>query len=140
VKRHGYAVPIRSEKIGWTVAVRDRGCLFVLLQGHPEYSAGALLKEYRRDVRSYLEGGRSQYPRIPVHYFSAGAVKELEGFKRMATSGTAHPGLMSEFPFASAAKGINYVWERPAQQLFAGWLAEVRRRQALSAASLRAPL
>ena len=36
--------------------------LFVHFQGHPEYGAQTLLKEYRRDIKRFLRGERETYP------------------------------------------------------------------------------
>ncbi len=44
---------------------------FLMLQGHPEYSADSLLREYRRDIRRYLQGERLDWPTMPVNYFDA---------------------------------------------------------------------
>ena len=47
--------------------------LFLFLQGHPEYEAGTLLREYRRDIARFLRGEREHYPAVPQGYFDARA-------------------------------------------------------------------
>ena len=42
---------------------------FLLLQGHPEYGADSLLREYRRDIRRFLHGERLDWPELPRRYF-----------------------------------------------------------------------
>ena len=52
-----YRLLVASPLSGWSVATRQsEGRMLVLLQGHPEYGRLTLLKEYRRDVRRFLEG------------------------------------------------------------------------------------
>ena len=75
-RSNGYDVLIESPQAGWTVATREReGSLTVMFQGHPEYSSDTLLREYRRDLRRYVEGERPTLPAIPEGYLdSAGQV------------------------------------------------------------------
>jgi homoserine O-succinyltransferase len=67
----GYAILTRSDKIGVDAFVRDRGSLFLFLQGHPEYDADSIALEYRRDVRRFLRGERAAHPAVPTGYFDA---------------------------------------------------------------------
>ena len=54
-----------SEEADMHLAVSPDGLRFVFFQGHPEYDAVSLLKEYKREVIRYIEGVRNQYPRFP---------------------------------------------------------------------------
>jgi homoserine O-succinyltransferase len=65
----GYTVLTRSAEIGVDAFVRDRGSLFLFLQGHPEYDADSIALEYRRDVRRFLKGERAAHPAVPTGYF-----------------------------------------------------------------------
>ncbi len=131
IEKHGYTVLLSSAKVGWTVAQRDRGCLFVLSQGHPEYSSATLLREYRRDVRRYLGRQSTTYPRIPVGYLALEAVELLQEFKREATAGAPTLALMERFPFEAVSAGIATDWHRPMERLAGNWLDEVQHRKQL---------
>jgi homoserine O-succinyltransferase len=124
----GYSVLLGAPDIGWTIAARESGCLWVLLQGHPEYSGLTLLKEYRRDVRRFLEKSRPEFPDIPSNYLGAEATRLLLAFKDSALRHPPDPAIMEHFPFQAAARGIVAEWQRPAQGLFAAWLGQVSRR------------
>ncbi len=125
----GYRVLVGSAEVGWSVAMRDRGCLSVLCQGHPEYDATTLLREYRRDVRRYLEGV-GVYPPTPVGYLDPEGVGLLELFKLAANTSGADPSLMESFPFHLCAEHICAHWKGPMERLVGNWLREVARRAA----------
>ena len=146
----GYRVLAGSDAVGWTVAVRDGECLRVLLQGHPEYEATTLLREYRRDVRRYLVGEQDAYPDLPTGYLSPAAAARLEAFRRLAeprravhgaTGGptvtgrrieVAQGGLVDGLPFDVAAADLTATWRPPMVRLLANWLDELVARKAAS--------
>jgi homoserine O-succinyltransferase len=43
------------------------------MQGHPEYDANSLLKEYRRELYRYANNERDNPPPLPENYFSGDA-------------------------------------------------------------------
>lgn len=135
VEEHGYTVLLSSDQVGWTAAASDRGCLTVLLQGHPEYSPTTLLREYRRDVRRYLTGRVRDYPRMPTGYLDLGGVRQLEAFERAALAGERDATLLESFPFESCAQRIAVDWQEPMERLAGNWFTEVRRKKAASAGS-----
>lgn len=65
----GYEVLTRGS-IGVDSFVRREGSLFVFLQGHPEYDAGALGREARRDLARW-QADPTRPPSLPTNYFSA---------------------------------------------------------------------
>ncbi|MGH9344101.1 MAG: homoserine O-acetyltransferase/O-succinyltransferase family protein, partial [Terriglobia bacterium] len=81
----GYAILTESAQAGVDLFAKRQGeSLFVYLQGHPEYGARTLLKEYRRDVRRFLNHERETYPSMPEGYFDADAAKLLADFRENA--------------------------------------------------------
>jgi homoserine O-succinyltransferase/O-acetyltransferase len=138
MQARGYDVLLDGGRHGWTAATRDEdGCSFVLLQGHPEYSLDTLLREYRRDLRRYLDGERLDYPDIPAGYLRRPGVVALEDFKSRATSRTRRPSadVMRGFPFDEAAASVAADWRPSARRLFRNWLSAVETRAELAAAS-----
>lgn len=118
----------------WGVAVRRvEGWSVTLLQGHPEYGATTLLREYRRDVRRFLRGQRGTYPELPAGSLSGADVEALERFRATADG----PAAMARFPFEPIAAGLHASWRAGAEVLFANWLREVaaatRRRAGIAA-------
>lgn len=123
----GYRILIGSGSgdQGWSVASRRvKDSLFVLCQGHPEYSTESLLKEYRRDVRRSLFGrGAVPYPPLPHGYVEGDGLLALEDFAEQATRPGLDPReLFLEFPFEPVAAGLRNTWAEPAAQLYTNWL------------------
>jgi len=52
----GYTLLTWSDENGADAFVRHQRSMLLFFQGHPEYEATTLLKEYRRDVGRYLRG------------------------------------------------------------------------------------
>lgn len=128
----GYVVLVDAPGIGWTVAARERdGRLLVLLQGHPEYSLTALLREYRRDARRFVEGTAPLYPAVPEGYLDAEGIAVLERFR--CDAGPSGRLDMAKFPFHAAAAHIAVDWRGDSEWLFRNFLAEARRRAAPAA-------
>jgi homoserine O-succinyltransferase len=73
----GYDVLTSSPAHGVDSFTKSFGAQFVFLQGHPEYEANSLAREYRRDVGLYLRGETDQRPSRPKGYFAAEAEAEL---------------------------------------------------------------
>lgn len=65
----GYTVLTRGA-MGVDSFVRACGSRFVFLQGHPEYDAGALGREARRDLARW-QADPTRSPSLPTNYFSA---------------------------------------------------------------------
>ena len=128
----GYRIVIGSgpSQAGWSVAARECGeSLFVLCQGHPEYSTLSLLREYRRDVRRYLfRQGAAEYPCPPEGYLSDDAVATFEAFARVATESAEDPqALWEQFPYDEVSGGVQNTWADGAATLYANWLQIARR-------------
>jgi homoserine O-succinyltransferase len=127
-----YQLMVASPRTGWTVATREtEGRLLILLQGHPEYSASALLKEYRRDVRRYLDGSSQSYPTIPQNYLDRAGTALLKAYHTRGESPLGASG--EDFPFQAAVDHIQTQWDHTSRQLFVNWLADARLRTALVA-------
>lgn len=128
----GYRIVIGSgpSDAGWAVAARECGeSLFVLCQGHPEYSTLSLLREYRRDVRRHLSGrGAAEYPCLPEGYLSDDAVATFEAFARRASQSAEDPqALWEQFPYDEVAGSVQNTWASSSATLYANWLREARR-------------
>ncbi|HXR41669.1 MAG TPA: homoserine O-succinyltransferase [Acidothermaceae bacterium] len=130
LQARGYTVVVQSSQAEWTVATVERNrCVLVLFQGHPEYSASTLLREYRRDVRRYLNGERPSYPEIPSGYLDAVGDRLLRRFEAKA-SPQRDPALMTSFPFDAAERHIAADWQRASKSLVSNWLQQVEQRRA----------
>ncbi len=80
----GYGLLTQSEHAGVDLFVKKKtDSLFLYFQGHPEYGALTLLKEYRRDIRRFLRGERETYPSMPRGYFNAATSAILSEFQKL---------------------------------------------------------
>jgi homoserine O-succinyltransferase len=127
----GYRIVIGSgpARAGWAVATKQYDeRLFVLCQGHPEYSTLSLLREYRRDVRRALFGrGALAYPRLPDGYLRPDAEAVLVDFAERAEAPGADPReLWTSFPFEEIAATVENTWAGTSATLYANWLALAR--------------
>lgn len=95
--RCGYRILTRSDQIGVDVFARDLPSRFIFFQGHPEYDALSLQREYMRDIARYLSGERDDYPNIPASYFETATEDVLRRFELRARA-RRDPTLAAELP------------------------------------------
>jgi homoserine O-succinyltransferase len=124
----GYRVLTRSEDAGVDAFVKQRGSLFVFLQGHPEYDAVTLLLEYRRDIGRFLRGQRETYPPTPHGYFDDETIGVLEALRARAIADRREERL-AEFPLQLAAGTVTNTWRATAEALYRNWLAYIRAQK-----------
>jgi len=118
----GYRILSRLPGAGADMFVKQRKTLFLFVQGHLEYDPGALLREYRRDVRKFLAGERASYPQMPCGYFDEDAAAALAAFRRQAL-GNRRFDLLLQFPAAIAEEKLEHPWLGPAVRIYANWLS-----------------
>jgi homoserine O-succinyltransferase len=125
----GYDVLTKSAEAGVDLFVKQRQkSLFVYFQGHPEYGARTLLKEYRRDIKRFLRQERETYPTMPHGYFDPAATRLLTEFQETAL---AHPAeeQMLFFPEKILAEGLQNTWQSSATCIYRNWLQYVSSRK-----------
>jgi len=114
----GYSILTRSAQAGVDIFARELGSRFVFFQGHPEYDALSLQREYMRDIARFLAGERNDYPAIPADYFDAETEEVLARFERHARAerkaeiAAELPGLklLPDVPAGGAATTILRNW------------------------------
>jgi homoserine O-succinyltransferase len=126
----GYTVLTQSVEGGVDSFVKKKKqSLFLHFQGHPEYSAQTLLKEYRRDIRRFLKKERETYPSMPKNYFDAAAAKLLADFRDAALSDRREE-FMEAFPEAALVESLENTWRPSAVTIYRNWLQYVAVRKA----------
>ena len=115
------------------IFIRDGKSRLVFLQGHPEYGAEILGREYLRDMARFLKG-EGPRPDIPENYFdrvTENALQTLDG--RGAGIEDYNDVVMAAVPLQA--------WRVHALRLYANWIAgiaaEKTRRRAPRPISLR---
>jgi homoserine O-succinyltransferase len=119
----GYEILTRSEVAGVDIFARQLGSRFIFFQGHPEYDASSLQREYMRDLARFLSGERNGYPNIPVGYFDAATVAQLENFERRARDNR-DPMLAAELPGLTLRPDL--AGGAAADTIFRNWLGFLR--------------
>lgn len=125
---HGYRILTNSPVTGPDMFTRRAQSLFLFMQGHPEYDAGALLREYRRDVGRFISGRTDRYPETPHGYFDPPTLDLLASFREHAIE-RRHPHLLDSFPLRLDSEPAHH-WHKPAVQIYRSWLEYLLSRQA----------
>jgi homoserine O-succinyltransferase len=97
----------------------------VYFQGHPEYDANSLLKEYKREVLRYVAGELEQPPPFPEHYLSTEAINKAKPFAALAKSsilqGKPLPALLEQ----EIEPLLDNTWGDTSKAVFNNWLGLV---------------
>jgi len=119
----GCSVLAESEEVGVHLAVSPDQFRVVYFQGHPEYGAISLLKEFKRETRLFLNGEREKLPRVPENLFTAeGRDIAVDFVSRLAqTKDTAAP----EFPEAELTSHCDNTWGDTGKAIVNNWLGLV---------------
>jgi homoserine O-succinyltransferase/O-acetyltransferase len=124
----GYTAITKSREAGVGLFAKQKGrSLFVHVQGHPEYAAHTLLKEYRRDIKRFIRGERATYPSLPHGYFDARAIKLLTDFREQAMSDP-REDLLAFFPDV-IAETLQNDWHSTGARIYRNWLEYVLSRE-----------
>jgi homoserine O-succinyltransferase/O-acetyltransferase len=125
----GYEILTLSDDAGVDAFVRHGKSLFLFLQGHPEYDADSLAREYLRDVGRFLKGEQAAAPLMPSGYFTPEVEGELRQLTGLAERMPGH-GLMSRFTNVVSAAHLQQTWRSDAVRLYGNWIDEVAARKA----------
>ena len=124
LERHGYRMLSVSAEAGVHAFVKPGRDGFLFFQGHPEYEADTLLREYTRDVRRFMSGEGQGFPVAPVGCFDADTTTALDALRREAL---ARPGAatLSRFPALTIDSAAEGAWRQAAARLVGNWLGTV---------------
>jgi len=127
----GLPVLVESDDAGVHLAVSPDGFRIVYFQGHPEYDAVSLLKEYKREVTRYFEGEREHGPRYPENYFSAEAGDIARRYFHEAGTAAAAGKALPPFPDAALEALVDNTWGDTGKAIVNNWLGLVYNVTAL---------
>jgi homoserine O-succinyltransferase/O-acetyltransferase len=129
----GHKILARSATAGVDVFAKQDGSFFLYFQGHPEYDADTLFREYRRDVARFLSGERETYPALPQNYFDDVATALAEAFRERAIAGR-RSELMADFPKHALETGLQnswrFSWRSAALGVYEKWVEFLSARKA----------
>ena len=125
LRSHGYTIASRSIEAGVDTFTKQWASLFVYLQGHPEYEGDTLAREFRRDLRLFLEGSRKDAPLIPTEYFDAATEDSMARFRQRAVQ-SRDIAIWDAFPRTWTVRPAPLqAWQATSHQLFSNWLSLV---------------
>jgi homoserine O-succinyltransferase len=122
--RRDYRVLTCSAAAGVDAFVRRGPALALFLQGHPEYDADTLLREYARDVGRFLRGERPVHPGTPAGYFDT-ATEDLLADLAETSRRAPHQDRLPRYAEALAAALPTRTWLPSAMLIYRGWLQEI---------------
>jgi homoserine O-succinyltransferase len=121
----GLKVLVDSEDAGVHLAVSPDQFRIIYFQGHPEYDAISLLKEYKREVLRYINDSRDDAPPFPENYFSEEADKIASQFLAAARSAKERGDAMPQFPDAKLQACVANTWGDTGKAIVNNWLGLV---------------
>jgi homoserine O-succinyltransferase len=121
----GLHVLAESEQAGVHLAVSEDQFRLVFFQGHPEYDAISLLKEYKREAILYFNNERNDYPPFPENYLSPQAQAILEEYQaKLEATRSAQQGLPA-FPETTIVPHLDNTWHDSAEAIINNWIGQV---------------
>jgi homoserine O-succinyltransferase len=121
LEQAGYVMLTSSRQSGVDSFVKSFGSQFVFLQGHPEYDANSLAREYRRDMDRCLRGENDRKPARPSGYFGAEAEVELRAIERCAHRDR-HRTQIKDISIIDALAPAEAAWREAAIAFYRSWI------------------
>jgi homoserine O-succinyltransferase len=123
----GVRVLVESLEGDFHLGTSADGIRTIYLQGHPEYHAVSLLKEYRRELERFADGELAALPPTPANYLTPEAARlvqaHVEQVLRSRETGTVAP----VFPEADIVPHLDTTWTDTGRALFNNWLGLIYR-------------
>jgi homoserine O-succinyltransferase len=96
-----------------------------MFQGHPEYDAISLLKEYKREVNHFLAGINTEYPPFPENYFTPLCQAILDEFRDRVMQAKVHGKPEPIFPERLIRDSLDNTWHDSAEAVINNWIGLV---------------
>jgi len=119
----GLRILLASEAAGVHLATSPDGLRQVYMQGHAEYDAISLLKEFKREALAWAAGREAAFPPYPGNYLPPAAVAIVEAW-RAGVAGAMAAGMSAPaFPEADLAPLLADRWRDAAETVVGNWVA-----------------
>ncbi len=135
----GYSILSRSREAGPDIFMKQDQALHMFFQGHPEYEATTLLREYRRDVVRFLSGDQPDFPDLPTGYFDNAA--QLR-FRKFAETARRKPSLdlVAAFETLIGQVSPTGTWPSAAHRVYLNWVSYLDARRSRPSVPIRMPM
>lgn len=124
----GVTVLIESDAGEMHMAVSADQFSIVYFQGHPEYDANSLLKEYKREVNRFIQGDREDYPPHPENYFSSDVAAFVDDYEKLVRHAQQEGKDAPEFPEAQITSLVDNTWGDTGKAIVNNWLGLVYQK------------
>ncbi|HET6565807.1 MAG TPA: homoserine O-succinyltransferase [Xanthomonadales bacterium] len=121
----GLRVLAESEEGGVHMAVSPDGFRVVYFQGHPEYDANSLLKEFKREVLRFANGELETPPVFPERYLGTDAQDSARRFVEQAARAVARGEAVPATLETEVEPLLDNTWGDTAKAVFNNWLGLV---------------
>ena len=121
----GLKVLAESPDAGVHLAVSEDLFRVVYFQGHPEYDAISLLKEYKRELVRYVTDVRDNEPPFPRNYFSEEAQAIAAAYLADALAAKSAGNEIPAFPDAELQAHVDNTWGDTGKAIVNNWLGLV---------------
>jgi len=118
-------VLVESEEAGVHLAVSEDQFRLIFFQGHPEYDAVSLLKEYKREVVRYFNKELNDYPPFPDNYLSSQALAILNEYRSQVKNAQQSSDNFPNFPEKILLPHIDNTWHDSAEAIINNWIGQV---------------
>ncbi|MDX1403552.1 MAG: homoserine O-succinyltransferase [Woeseiaceae bacterium] len=123
----GLVVLAESPEAGVHLAVSPDRCRVVYFQGHPEYHAVSLLKEYKREMLRFVAGELDAPPPYPENYLPDAAIAIADAYLKGCTKALAAGRTVPEFPERELTPFVRNTWTATGKAMVDNWLKLVGR-------------
>ena len=116
---------VESEVAGVHLATSEDGFRIVFCQGHPEYDAISLLKEYKREVRRFINNETDEYPPVPENYLTLQATAILEEYRDQVIAANKSKKEVPPLPEDLIIPTLDNTWHDTAEAVINNWIGKV---------------
>lgn len=121
----GLGILVESEEAGVHLATSEDGFRIIFCQGHPEYDAISLLKEYKREVRRYINNETDEYPPVPENYLTLQAAAILEEYRDQVVMAVKSKKEVAPLPEDLIIPTLDNTWHDTAEAVINNWIGKV---------------
>jgi homoserine O-succinyltransferase len=121
----GLTVLAESPEGGVHMAASPDQFRAIYMQGHPEYDANSLLKEYRRELYRYANRERDKRPLLPENYFFGEAEHLALAARDAAGRARENGGSFDDTLEADVGALLDNTWGDTAKAIINNWLGLV---------------
>ena len=124
-ERASLGILVESNVAGVHLATSEDGFRIVFFQGHPEYDAISLLKEYKREVGRYINSEIDDYPPVPENYLTLQSTAILEEYRDQVIAAGKTKKKAPLFPEDLIEPTVDNTWHDSAEAVINNWIGKV---------------